>query len=260
MQTLHISLPDETVLTVTRYPVESSADCAGATPGSAGVIPVLLMPGTFGDASVYDDVRPHLLPYLDVAVMKFREYAEDIPEPESVTMATLSDDAVAVADALEWERFYVGGHSLGGMVAVDMLRACPERVRGAISIEGWTSHHVAKDAFGGVVVGPLPDAIVQRRRSIRERVLKDWTDEQQKEFATIWRRWDGYDTLRNTDIPVLELWGDRGAPLPSMEAMRIPEKPGIRVEWMTGASHPLLQERPKEVAEEINRFIRDTSG
>jgi len=71
----------------------------------------------------------------------------------------------------------------------------------------------------------------------------------------IWRNWDGLATLEATGVPVVEIWGDRGLPVPTMEAMRIPVKPNITVEWMHGASHALLLERPSEVASAINGFM-----
>lgn len=61
--------------------------------------------------------------------------------------------------------------------------------------------------------------------------------------------------LESTSVPVLEVWGDRNRPRPSLRRMRIPERDNIQLRWVAGASHSLPLERPQEVAEAINRFV-----
>ena len=248
-----ITLPDGATLTAVLRPAKQ-------TTGNGSTARLLLLPGTFGDSEVYDLVLPHLDPRLDLAMVGFRGHAGDRPIPENSSMESLTEDTLAAADAIGWDRFYIGGHSLGGMVSVDMLRAAPDRLLGSIPIEGWTVYNVAEDAFAGIVTAGLPEDLVAKRQAIRERVLEGWTEEQRKEFATIWRRWNGYESLKSTTLPVLEIWGDRGRPRPSLEVMRIPDRENIRVAWMAGASHSLLLERPKEVAGAINAFVAETGG
>ena len=81
------------------------------------------------------------------------------------------------------------------------------------------------------------------------------TAEQIRSFGAIWHRWDGTAILESTSLPVLEIWGDRGAVPPPLSAMKIPARPNIDVVWMKNASHSLLIERPAEVANAITRFI-----
>jgi proline iminopeptidase len=51
------------------------------------------------------------------------------------TIAQAVDDAIAVLDALEWERAFVVGHSWGGQLALRLLAAHPERLLGALGVD-----------------------------------------------------------------------------------------------------------------------------
>ena len=139
----------------------------------------------------------------------------------------------------------------------------PDKVRGIVAIEGWTHYSVAKNAFNGQNDLTLSAAQRARRDELRKPVLSTWTPQQVKAFTAIWRTWNGIDLMRWTPVPVLELWGDRNIPHPSREVMQIPDRPNIELEWIPGASHFLPLERPVEVAEAVNAFIRrveQTSG
>jgi len=65
--------------------------------------------------------------------------ASDHPgEEESYSLAIIAADLLALADALGWGRFVLLGHSMGGMVAQQLLLARPERVTGLVLMD--TTH------------------------------------------------------------------------------------------------------------------------
>jgi pimeloyl-ACP methyl ester carboxylesterase len=167
---------------------------------------------------------------------------------------------LSLADTLGLERFFVGGNSLGGMIAIDMLRLAPNRISGAISIEGWTHWTVSQDAFDSDTSSTLNDRQRAFLEQVRHSLLDRWDPELRAEYGTMWKHWDGWDTLATTSIPVLEIWGDRGRPRPSRDRMRIPDRENIELAWIPGASHHLLTEAPDRLAEFINGFMRRVSG
>jgi pimeloyl-ACP methyl ester carboxylesterase len=216
---------------------------------------LMLIPGTFSPVEVYDAVVAELDTNLNLVLAEVRGQGGSWPPPWNGRLEDLTGDALEIADRLELGEFAIGGHSLGGMIAVDMLRAAPGRISGVISIEGWTHHCVAKDAFADAIVSTLTPEQERIREEMRAKIFERWNDEMRSNHTQIWRNWDGLATLEATGVPVVEIWGDRGLPVPTMEAMRIPVKPNITVEWMHGASHALLLERPSEVASAINGFM-----
>ena len=53
--------------------------------------------------------------------------------PGSLTsVEAMADDAAAVLDALGWDRAFIAGHSLGGVIAQQLALSAPERVAGLL--------------------------------------------------------------------------------------------------------------------------------
>jgi pimeloyl-ACP methyl ester carboxylesterase len=177
------------------------------------------------------------------------------PPPEHSSIPEFSQDVLRLADSIGIERFIVGGHSLGGMISVDMLRFGPDRIAGAIAIEGWTHYTVSQNAFNKNVAdtqSPEQKAfLAQVRRNLQDR----WDPLLRERYTSQWRKWNGWEILAASDIPVLEIWGDRGNPRPNLETMQIPDKPNIEIAWIENCSHSLHVEAPELLAELINKFI-----
>ena len=218
---------------------------------------VALIPGSYSAASQWDDVVARLDPDWTVTLIELRGHGDSWPPPSNGSIEQFAVDCVSVLDTLDIDRLYIGGHSIGGMVALEVARTHGTRVKGVLCCEGWTNHHAQEDAFGGATKNVLSPEQTAKAGSARTTVTQRWTDGQVKAFGKIWRCWDGYDFLCNTDIPILELYGDRGRPPASLEALHIPDRPNILLRWIEGASHSHLPlARPDEVAAEFTRFVR----
>ena len=161
-----------------------------------------------------------------------------------------------VVDQLKLLRCFVGGHSIGGMIAIEIARVRPRILAGVISIEGWTNHHAQRDAFRDDTMSTLSAEQLEQREQLRQEVLHRWTDRQRLNFAAIWRTWDGFDVLKRTDLPILELYGDRGREPATHEQLHIPRRDNIELRWLAGASHSLPLECPREVARLVTDFMR----
>ncbi len=221
----------------------------------------VLVHGSGGTAESFD----HFLPLLDPALrlsfilpdLRGRGESWPPPVPGAGRIEQFTDDILALLDAFGAGTFYVGGQSIGGMIAIDMLRVCPQAIRGVISMEGFTHHTVLDDAFDGDMFSTLPRAQLEAMHAEREKWLGRWTKEEQEEFSKIWKRWQhGFGLLSNTDRPVLEIWGDRGRPAPARHLLQIPERPNIQLHWMHNTCHSFLRERPREAADIVSDFVR----
>lgn len=225
-----------------------------------GTGPVLVMiPGTWGNASTRGPLMAALDPELTVINVALPGQDDNWPPPQHASIPEFSKDVLRLVDSLEIERFFVGGNSLGGMISVDMLRFGPDRIAGAIPLEGWTHYSVSKNAFGGNTSGTLTSEQEAFLERVHVELLSRWDSELRRRYSSMWREWDGFAILSATEISVLEIWGDRGAPRPSLETMQIPDKPNIEVAWIEGCSHSLLVEAPEKLAGIINGFIRRVS-
>ncbi len=217
---------------------------------------LLLIPGSFSDVSQWEMIVPRLGKDLNLILTEVQGHGKSWPPPVNGSIEELAEDVMIVADNEKLDRFYVGGHSIGGMIAKEVGRRWPERIKGVISIEGWTHWRVSREAFNADMYSTLTPEEEKKRLEARERGAGHWSDEQRKSFGTIWRKWEkGLDFLQNTPLPVLELYGDRNRKPASREQLYLPDRQNIRLVWIKNASHKLPLEEPEKVAISINEFI-----
>lgn len=216
---------------------------------------LILIPGSYSDSNQWTETVKGLPSDLELILFEIRGHGESWPPPANGSIEQFAQDALKVADAVQAKSFYVGGHSIGGMVALEVGRQRPQAVKGIISIEGWTNRDGAKEAFGGRMYSTLTPEQESARNAERLRVTAQWTEEQINRFGRIWTQWDGSDFLNTTNLPILEVYGDRGREPPSLQQLHIPKRDNIDVLWLKGASHALPLERPNELAEAIMHFI-----
>ena len=83
--------------------------------------------------------------------------ASTVGNPDSLSIPFLVDVAIAACDALGVSRFHLSGHSMGGLTALMLAHAYPERVLSFIDIEG---NVAPEDCFLSrqIVEHPAPDA------------------------------------------------------------------------------------------------------
>lgn len=223
-------------------------------PGSGPTL--LLLPETFADRRIYAPLLRRLDASLQIVVIEHRGLGGSWPPMAKPSIEACADDAVQVANKLGVQRFFVGGHSLGGMIALEIGRHYPERVCGIVSIEGWTNANVAREAFQGNMLLTLPAIRIAELAEYRSKVLRRWTPAQKTAFGGIWRQWDGASFLQKTTLPILEIYGDRGKPRPARSLLGLPDRPNVELHWMSGASHSLPVERPETLATAVNAFVR----
>ena len=221
---------------------------------------LILIPGSFNDSFALKEFIDLLDGKMQLVVIELRGHGGSWPPPKGCSIERFSLDALKVVDAMKLNSFYIGGHSIGGMISLQAAKVRPQSVKGVISIEGWTSHHVVENAFQGQITDTLSPLQRSKNAQLRKRVVGRWSVEEIEEFRTYWKKWDGYDFLNTTDIPILELYGDRGREKPGLDKLRIPARDNVKVQWMENASHNLQIECPREVAQACTDFIKEVEG
>ena len=220
---------------------------------------LVLIPGTFFPHYIWADMIQALDVSVDILVMDWPGIGKSSPK---MPHTTLEDLTAIMLDAIGKDGvqiFILGGHSLGGMAAVEALRQADERMIGAIALEGWTHHTVQQNAFNrrGTPWSMLTEQEQANSDAMRAWALRGWTQEEQNAFATVWRGWNGgYRALAETNLPVLEIWGDRGLkPRPSPDDLQIPGRSNIKLTWISDACHYYLISKPVEIAAAVSGFL-----
>lgn len=232
--------------------------------------PLLLVPGLMCDATVWQP----LLPALQAGGRECRVLdhgdADRLPQMAQQLLGSAPD------------RFALAGHSMGARVALEVLRAAPERVtRVALLDTGylaraagapgeeearkrqalldvarrdgvramacqWVQGMVHPDRLQDV---PLLDAIV----GMFERKSPDVFERQ---IRALLQRPDATGVLRAIRVPTLVLCGrqDSWAPVPQHEAMHA-LIPGAVFEVIEDAGHMAPMERPQAVAGALLRWL-----
>lgn len=126
-------------------------DIAYDEQGDIGGWPVVLLHGFPYDIHAYQDVAPRLAsrgarvitPYLrGYGPTRFLSPAT----PRSGQQAALGADLLALLDALRIERAVLGGYDWGGRAACIVAALHPSRVRGLVSVNGYTIQDIAAAA------------------------------------------------------------------------------------------------------------------
>lgn len=104
--------------------------------GEPGATPVLALHGWLDNAASFDALAP-LLHEVHLVALDLPGHGRSQHRPAGAWYHYIDylGDVLAAADALQWERFVLLGHSLGGGVASVLAAAAPERVQQLWAIE-----------------------------------------------------------------------------------------------------------------------------
>lgn len=117
-----------------------------------GPHPVIVLHGWFGDAHAFEPIEPWLSGAdFSYVFMDYRGYGGMREAAGEHSIDEIAADALALADALGFERFSLVGHSMGGMAIERVAALAPERVRALVA--------VAPVPCGGVAMAPATRAL-----------------------------------------------------------------------------------------------------
>lgn len=231
--------------------------------------PLLLVPGLMCDATVWQPLLPLLSADRDCRVIDHGD-ADRLPQMAQQLLASAPP------------RFALAGHSMGARVALEVLRAAPERVsRVALLDTGYLARAAGapgedearkrqalldvarRDGVramatqwvqGMVHPGRLQDAALLD--AIVTMFARKSADVFERQIQALLQRPDATDVLRAIGVPTLVLCGrqDSWAPLPQHAAMHA-LIPGAVFEVIEDAGHMAPMERPQAVAGALQRWL-----
>ncbi len=224
----------------------------------SGAATLVLVTSSHQDYRQYLELLSFLDPALGIVIVELPGHRESRVLPKHLSIEAFADDILSVLRQTTAGAWFIGGHSIGGMISLEVGRRHPARLQGVIAIEGWTSMQAAVDAFEGVDMHvTLSPALRERHEEMRRQATGHLSPDERSRFSRVWTEWDsGESFLRTTELSILEIWGDRGRARPRLSQLRIPERQNIYLHWVAGASHNLPLERPRELAEAIDSFIK----
>ena len=219
--------------------------------GESG-LSLLFLHGTGCDTSDWTEVIERLAYERRCIALDFRGHGRSTVPTSPFTLDYLADDVLHLVDLLGIQESIIVGHSLGGMVAMEVARRS-RRVVGLVLLEGWTSLSSAGNAFdAGRFYGSLPQAVVARIQRKAKETRSRFKSEVWHDFWESVENFDAYDYLERACIPICEVFGGLGRNDFTEQRLCIPSNPNIQWVWIPNAGHYLPHECPVEVAKVIN--------
>jgi len=236
-------------------------------PGAASRPMLVLVPETNGDRAQFFEPTflAGLSPELPVVIVESRGQGRSWPPPaaESANIERYADDVLEVIGVLRPAAWFIGGHSLGGMIALEIGGRKPGGLRGVIALEGWVHSRVQRDAFPETAAKTQAQRTAARQQREERYRSQRWSNDEIHALGRVWTAWtQGEKIMREIEYPVLSVWGDRGlAARPERSRLLLPDKPNITLVWIAGADH-YLTDPPfaAVVAASIVRFISTTDS
>lgn len=211
--------------------------------------PLLFLHGTGCDASDWMPVIERLPSEQRCIAPDFRGHGQSAVPTQPFTLADLAGDVLLLVDFLGIQELVIVGHSLGGMVAMEVAQrsSC---VVGLVLLEGWTSLANAGSAFdAGRFYGSLSETAIAQIQRKSEGTRNRFQSEIWNDFWKSVKNFDAYAYLQHASIPIYEVFGSMGRNDLTEDKLRIPSNPNIQWVWVPNAGHYLPHECPSEVAE-----------
>lgn len=215
----------------------------------------------------------------------FRVVLPDLPghgrsaSVDERSLATFAEAVLALADRLGLRRFALGGFSMGGYVAFEVVRRAPSRVAALMLVdtraepdseEAQAGRHataakVRGQGAGVLVDAMLPKLLTERTRQedpaladeVRRMILATPPEGAARALEAMAKREDQRVLLRELRVPTLVVVGEADALTPPSAAQVIADAvQGARLVVVPGAAHLTPMERPEGVTEPMRALLR----
>jgi len=230
---------------------------------------LLFVPGWCCDHTAFQPQFDHFARGHAVTALDLRGVGRSDAPDGGYSIAELADDIAAFCAAVGIERPVVVGHSLGGMIAVDLGARYPSLPSALVLVDPGPIAPLASTVaffrgFAEELEGPNGEEI--RREYVHDMGARDdrlarWivdlmcAPSQHVAVAVIRGvgEWNGRDPLARCDLPVLLLRTDAGTDSDVLRLLEI--KPDLEVGITVGAGHFQQLEVPEQVNAMIERFL-----
>lgn len=185
----------------------------------------------------------------------------------------ITESILKFADKLKLKRFFLYGHSLGGLIAIKIGRLYPQRVKGIVLCAAPSPFMVKKlmkVGYFGLILFLLiaelsqiflpPVYFFKRLRIWLHRQFKFY----QRKKATMWRAWkrimnkdfkEVFSGINNIKTPVLIVSGTKENPLIKSGVNFFKKIPGSISKIIPEANHSVQIDAPERLAETIATWL-----
>jgi len=246
-------------------------------------VPLLLLHGFPLAMAMWDPIRPGLAGVARVITPDLRGFGASDKPTGDYSMVSLAEDVLRLIDALGIGKVVLGGHSMGGYVALQFAAAHADRLAGLVLVdsraeadppEGRTRREAAierigRDGGAGFLDDFVPNLIAASTRERAPRLLAELRAIAAEVpdhvligcLRGMMERPSSLDLLASITVPALVIVGadDEITPPAAAQAMAT-RLPHATLAVIPGAGHTPSVERPLPTAEVIIAFLRRGFG
>lgn len=243
----------------------------GAAETGSGGVPIVFLHGVGSDKSVWAPQLAHFGRSRRAIAFDYPGYGDSASAPEGTSRDDFAEAIFAGMDSLGVEQAHVCGLSLGGVIAIAMHAAAPDRCKSLILADSFAVHPDGPGIYERSLAGSAnlramaearvdfllaAGALNDVRREVVETMSKIDPAAYRIGAEAVWLA-DQTDRVAAIDVPTLVIVGeeDRATP-PQLSEDLAALIPDARLEMIPGAGHIANLERPAEFDRIVEEFIR----
>jgi 3-oxoadipate enol-lactonase len=244
--------------------------------GGGGATPIVFLHGVGSDKSVWHPQLAHFGRTRRAIAFDYPGYGDSDPAPEGTTRDDYAAAILSAMHELGVDRAHVCGLSLGGVIAIAMHHAAPERCASLVLADTFAVHPegqlFVERSMAALEAGTLRqlaegrvDALLAQPadQAVRGEVVETMSRIDRKAYrigsAAVWLA-DQRDRAAEVRVPTLVLCGseDKFTP-PALSRELTNLIAGAHYEQIEGAGHMTNLEKPDEFNAMLDQFIEPLS-
>jgi 3-oxoadipate enol-lactonase len=238
--------------------------------GAGSGVPIVFLHGVGSDRSVWHPQLEHFGATRRAIAVDYPGYGDSDPAPEGTTRDDYASAIISAMDGLGVHRAHICGLSLGGVVAIAIHHAAPERCGSLILADTFAVHPDGRAIYERSLAGSrdLPataearvDVLIAQpadpevRREVVETMSRIDPAAYRIGAEAVWLA-DQRDRARAIRAPALVIVGDQDLITPADLSNELVDLIlDARMQVIGGAGHLTNLERPREFNSMVDRFL-----
>jgi 3-oxoadipate enol-lactonase len=250
--------------------IATSLGHIGITDRGAGGTPILFLHGVGSDKSVWEPQLAHFGRTRGAVAFDYPGYGESDPAPEGTTRDNYAAAMFAAMDSLGIEKAHICGLSLGGVVAIAMHAAAPQRCASLILADTFAVHPDGPGIYERSLAASAdlralaearvdfllaPGALDDVKHEVIETMARIDPAAYRVGAEAVWLA-DQRERAAAIHVPTLVIVGEDDRVTPPALSLDLAQFiPGARMETIPGAGHISNLERPAAFNRHVEEFI-----
>lgn len=247
-------------------------DIGYAQSGSGDAIPIVFLHGVGSDKSVWHPQLDYFGAGRRAIAFDYPGYGDSDPAPSGTTRDDFASAIISAMHELGVDRAHICGLSLGGVVAIAMHHAAPERCASLVLADTFAVHPEGRAIYDRSVAassdlrsaaeGRVDVLLAQRampaiRREVVETMARIDPASYRVAARAVWLA-DQRERAQDIKVPTLVLVGSEDLVTPiDLSSELVDLIPDARMQVIAGAGHLTNLEKPAEFNTVVGQFIGD---